>query len=167
MSHQAAVTRGDTLASAINTELMAELITTITRSKYQLLTVFVEINRSKNMGSIGSGSDILFRGVLCVINALAWARSATIYSFFASFFVSCFQSNHEGELGRADIWSFRRLFPPRPRVRKIFSFLCPFSNNYIYIFSKDPVLRFFSFIFLSNHRGNWGEIIVLSKIIRP
>ena len=88
MSHQAAVTRGGTLASAVNTELMAELITTIIRSKYQLLSLFVEINRTKNMGSIGSGSDILFRGVLCVINALTWARSDTIYSFFASFLYS-------------------------------------------------------------------------------
>ena len=72
---------------AINTQLMAELITTIIRSKYQLLTLFVEIDRTKNLGSIGSGSDILVPGALCVINALAWARSATIYSFFSKFLV--------------------------------------------------------------------------------
>ena len=58
---------GDTLAPAINTELMAELITTIIRSKYQLLTLFVKkINRTKKVGSIGSGSDILIsRCIVC------------------------------------------------------------------------------------------------------
>ena len=162
-----------TLAPAVNTELMAELIATIIalNTNFWLFGETYSNNRQHSLVPVEEAKEIFFFLLLvyCVWAAheYGWGQLLdTLYSFFA-IFASLIHLNHEGELGRADIWSFRRLFPPRPRVRKIFSFLCPFSNNYIYIFSKDPVLRFFSFIFLSNHRGNWVEIIVLSKIIRP